>query len=121
VTTVKQAAESAEQKLPDGAVRISLSRPIQIPPANGEVGLKTLDTLTFREPTAEDIEIAGCPISIDADHRGEPKVVFDEQKMNAMLARLSGVQLPFIRKMRARDWTNCAWAISPFFVPGATT
>jgi hypothetical protein len=79
------------------------------------------DHLTFREPTAEDIEMAGCPVIIDADSRGEPKVLFDEQKMNAMFARLSGLPLPFIRLMRASDWTNCAWAIAPFFVPGVRT
>jgi hypothetical protein len=109
-------SSAVEEKLPDGAVRVKLSREIKVP---GKTGIETTDHLTFREPTAEDIEIAGCPVNIDSDSRGEPKVLFDEVKMNAMLARLSNIPLPFIRKMRAMDWQNCAWAISPFFVPGA--
>jgi hypothetical protein len=109
---------TSEQKLPEGATRVKLSRPIPAPTSGG---IGTLDALVFREPTAEDIEIAGCPVTIDSDHRGEPKVLFDEKKMNAMIERLSGTPLPFIRKMRASDWTNCAWAIAPFFVPGVRT
>ena len=110
------AAAPIEEKLPDGAIRVRLSRVLQIP---GKDGIETTDRLVFREPNGEDIEMAGCPVIIDSDYRGEPKVLFDERKMNAMLARLSGIPLPFIRLLRAADWTNCAWAISPFFVLGA--
>jgi hypothetical protein len=117
-TDAAAAAADVEEKLPDGAVRVKLSRALQIP---GKNGIETTDRLVFREPNGEDIEIAGCPVMIDSDFRGEPKVVFDERKMNAMLARLSGIPLPFIRLLRAADWTNCAWAISPFFVLGART
>lgn len=112
----------ADEKLPDGAVLVTLSKPIKVPSTDPAVrGIGTSDRLVFREPTAEDIEIAGCPVIIDSDSRGEPKVLFDEPKMNAMFARLSGVPLPYIRKMRGSDWTNCAWAIAPFFVPGVHT
>src|SRR5579872_657517 len=103
--------------LPDGAVRVPLSRPLKVPKGSG-VG--ETSELILREPTAEDIEIAGCPITIDADARGQPKILFDEAKTSAMLERLSGYPIPYIRKMRASDWTNCAWAIAPFFVPGAS-
>ncbi len=105
-----------EEELPDGAIRVKLSRALKIP---GKRGIETTDRLVFREPNAEDIEIAGCPVIIDSDFRGEPRVLFDERKMNAMLARLSGIPIPFIHRLRAADWTNCAWAISPFFVLGA--
>jgi hypothetical protein len=107
-----------EEQLPDGAIRVKLSRELKIA---GKHGIETTDHLTFREPTAEDIEIAGCPVNIDSDSRGDPKVIFDERKMNAMFERLTGIPLAFIRKMRAGDWTNCAWAITPFFVPGVRT
>lgn len=107
-------APAVEESLPDGAIRVRLSRALKIP---DQSGIGSTDRLTFREPTAEDIEVSGCPVIIDSDSRGEPKVLFDEVKMNAMFARLSGVPLPFIRKMRGSDWTNCAWAIAPFFVP----
>lgn len=107
-----------EEKLPDGAIRVKLSRELKIA---GPHGIATTGHLTFREPTAEDIEIAGCPVNIDSDSRGDPKVIFDERKMNAMFERLTGIPLPFIRKMRGQDWTNCAWAITPFFVPGVRT
>jgi hypothetical protein len=112
----------AEEELPDGAVGVPLSKPLKVPSKDpGMRGIGTTSRLVFREPTAEDIEIAGCPVIIDSDSRGEPKVLFDEPKMNAMFARLSGVPLPYIRKMRASDWTNCAWTIAPFFVPGVRT
>lgn len=117
-TVAAPAKPDVEEKLPDGAIRVTLSRALKVPAANG-IGSTT--HLTFREPTAEDIEIAGCPVIIDSDSRGEPKVLFDERKMNAMFAQLSGIPLPFIRLMRGQDWTNCAWAISPFFVPGVRT
>lgn len=107
-----------EEKLTDGSIAVALSRDLKIPDANGIGATKRL---IFREPTAEDIEMAGCPVIIDSDSQGEPKVLFDERKMNAMFARLSGIPLPFIRKMRGSDWTNCAWAITPFFVPGVRT
>lgn len=110
------AAPSVEEKLPEGAIRVRLSRAIKVP---GPKGIGSADHLVFREPTAEDIEIAGCPVIINSDSRGDPKVLFDERKMNAMFERLSGIPLPFIYLMRGQDWTNCAWAISPFFVPGA--
>lgn len=117
--TAAAAPEAAgEEKLPDGSVRVPLSRELRVP---GKTGIETTKSLTFREPNAEDIELAGCPVIIDSDSRGEPKVVFDEPKMNAMFARLSGIPLPFIRKMRGSDWTNCAWAVAPFFVPGVRT
>jgi hypothetical protein len=110
--------KDAEQKLSNGSIRVVLSRPI---PAPTSTGIGTLDALVFREPTAEDVEIAGCPVTIDSDRRGTPSVAFSEAKMNAMFERLSGTPLPFIRKMRASDWTACAWAIAPFFVPGVRT
>lgn len=109
-------AVGTEEKLPDGAVRVKLSRALNIP---GKDGIQATHHLVFREPNGEDIELAGCPVIIDSDFRGEPKVLFDERKMNAMLARLSGIPLSAIRKLRGADWTNCAWAIAPFFVLGA--
>jgi hypothetical protein len=112
------ATSTEEEVLPDGSIAVPLSRDLKIPAANG---IGTTKRLIFREPTAEDIELAGCPVIIDSDTQGEPKVLFDERKMNAMFARLSGIPLPFIRKMRGSDWTNCAWAIAPFFVPGVRT
>lgn len=111
----KSPVQDGEEILPDGSRRVTLSRDLKIPGPNG---ITTTRKITFREPDAEDIELAGCPVIIDSDTRGEPKVLFDETKTNAMFARLSGIPLPFIRKMRGKDWTNCAWSIAPFFVPG---
>lgn len=111
-------ATLTEEKLPDGAVRVRLSRAFQTPPPNGERGMRETSELVFREPTAGDVEICGFPVLF-----GEfPKQLhFDEVKTTAMLARLSGIPLPYIRNMRAADWQNCAWAIAPFFVPGMAT
>lgn len=113
-------AEPVEEALPDGGIRVRLSRPITVPPPKGEAGNRSTDYLIFREPTGEDIEIAGLPADLDSDHRGVPKVVFDERKMNAMFERLSGVPSPFLKKMYANDWVNCAWAITPFFILAPT-
>jgi hypothetical protein len=112
--TKSKPADTVEEKLPDGAVRVRLTRPI---PFHDE----QRHALVFREPTGEDIEHAGCPVEIipGPTLEADPSVKFDEKKMNAMFARLSDTPLPFIRRMRGADWTNCAWAIAPFFVPGA--
>ena len=104
-----------EERLPDGSIQVRLSRPIPVPDKNG-IGSRS--DLVFREPTAEDVDQAGCPVTLDLDAGGETKVNFDEKKMTAMIARLSDVPLPFIRKMRANDWISCAWAIAPFSYPG---
>jgi hypothetical protein len=108
-----------EETLPDGSRRLRLSRPLKVP---GKSGIDETSTITFREPTALDIEeCGGSPVILDLNGAGDALPSFDGRKMNLMLARLSGVPLPFIQRMPAGDWTNCAWTIAPFFVPGVRT
>lgn len=114
-----QAKPEGEETLSDGSVRMPLSRPLKVP---GKSGIEETSALTFREPTAMDIEeCGGAPVILDINGAGLLSPSFDGRKMNLMLARLSGVPLPFIQKMRGNDWTNCAWAVAPFFVPGVRT
>jgi hypothetical protein len=101
-----------ETTLPDGSRRVTLRKPIRELDA-ARKNIVNIDELIFREPTAEDIEIAGNPVMLD----DKLDVKWNEGKMSAMMARLAGVHLSSIRKIAASDWTNCAWAITPFFMP----
>ncbi|HLH95011.1 MAG TPA: phage tail assembly protein [Xanthobacteraceae bacterium] len=110
---------SEHSEVPEGSVRVALSRPLKVA---GKKGIEETKALAFREPTARDIEeCGGSPVVLDVNAIGDALPTFDGPKMNRMLARLAGVPLPYIQEMRASDWTNCAWAIAPFFVPGGKT
>jgi Phage tail assembly chaperone proteins, E, or 41 or 14 len=98
-----------------GSVVVKLLRKNVI--ANGE----EVSELTFREPTAADIERIGCPVQIDLliDYAAgeKPKVSFDPKIMTQMMAMLATVPPSTIRQMHPRDWNNAAWLIAPFFMP----
>jgi hypothetical protein len=74
-------------------------------------------SLSFREPTAGDIEVCGNPVNIDVFAGETPKVTFDAKAMTAMLARLALVPPSTIRNMHPRDWNTAAWNIASFFMP----
>jgi hypothetical protein len=114
VTKSETAAEPAE-----GTRVAKLSKPILV------MG-KLTSELTFREPTAEDIERFGFPLIIDEDDTDPaivdmtkaraPDVRFDEKKMTAHMAVLSNAPIADIRRMSPRDWLSCAYVISVFFL-----
>lgn len=72
-----------------------------------------LTQLTFREPTGGDIIRLGNPVWINA--AGE--IMFDERKMTAMMAQLSGVLVPLLDKLHPQDWNSCAYRLRRFFLP----
>ena len=72
-----------------------------------------IKSLTFREPTAAEINRIGNPIRLNWEN--EP--IVEERKMTAMMGALSRVQPVRLQQMDPRDWCNCAWILRPFFLP----
>jgi len=91
-------------------VTVALRKPIQ---ANGE----TVTSLTFREPTAADIERCGNPVSIDFFSGESPRLSFDAAAMTKMMSTLAAIPPSSVRSMNTRDWNSAAWALTPFFLP----
>jgi len=81
--------------------------------ANGD----EVKELTFREPTAADIERVGNPVNIDMLSGDIPKVTFDAKAMTQMMALLATVPPSTIRQMHPRDWNSAAWQLASFFIP----
>ena len=81
--------------------------------ANGD----EVKELTFREPTAGDIERVGNPVVIDMLSGDIPKITFDAKVMTQMLALLATVPPSTIRQMHPRDWNSAAWQLASFFIP----
>ncbi len=87
---------------------------------------KEVAKLTFREPSAGDIERYGFPLIIDdsaddpmtADPTKPkaPDIRFDTKSMTAHIAALSGVPIVNIRKLSSGDWLRCAYKVSIFFL-----
>lgn len=80
--------------------------------ANGD----EVDELTFREPTAADIERVGNPVNIDTSG-GSVKVTFDAKAMTQMMSILAAVPPSTIRQMKTKDWNSAAWELASFFIP----
>ena len=74
---------------------------------------KELAELSFREPTAGDINRCGNPVRLTNDF----DAAIDERKMTLMIATLSGVLSPMLDKMDPRDWNSCAYRLRAFFLP----
>jgi len=97
-----------------GPTVVKLSKPIQ---AHGE----TVTELKFREPTGNDIEIVGVPVTFqwvpDEDGQGGGVRVQYSKNMGAMLSHLAAVPPSSIRMLAAKDWIKCAMAVQSFFLP----
>lgn len=81
--------------------------------ANGDEVME----LSFREPTAGDIERVGNPVNIDFLSSEHPKATFDSKMMTQMMATLAGVPPSTIRQMNTRDWNTAAYSLASFFMP----
>jgi len=81
--------------------------------ANGE----EVSELTFREPTAGDIERVGNPVLLDFLSGDTPKATFDAKAMTQMMSVLAAVPPSTIRAMHPRDWNTAAWNLASFFMP----
>lgn len=81
-------------------------------PANGEDVME----ISFREPTAGDIDRVGNPVLIDPF--GEvPRYSFDSKLMTQMMSVLAAVPPSTIKRMHTKDWNNGAWLLLNFFTP----
>ena len=81
--------------------------------ANGD----EVSSLTFREPTAADIERVGSPVELDFFQGETPKTTFNTKIMTQMMAVLAAVPPSTIRQMHPRDWNTAAWSLASFFMP----
>lgn len=111
----KNNESKTETKKPNGEfepVVVVLRKPIKL---GSE---ETITELTFREPTAADIERCGNPVNIDFFGGGEtPKMSFDARSMSAMMSVLAAVPPSTIKKLSTRDWNSAAWNLASFFLP----
>lgn len=96
----------------DGTVRVTLSKPV---PAHGN----DVSELVFREPLGSDMARCGNPVKLDFTS-DPPEISHDEAKMSRMLSALASVPPSTIGALSGADWLECAWTITPFFIPGAT-
>lgn len=80
--------------------------------ANGDEVME----LTFREPTAGDIDRVGNPVLIDP-FGDRPKYSFDSKLMTSMMSVLAAVPPSTIKHMHPKDWNNAAWLLLGFFTP----
>lgn len=87
---------------------IKLTRPIDL--ADGS----KITDLTFREPRGTDIAKAGNPVKIDP-FNGDYE--FDDAKILAMAALLSGQPVAIIGAVRGEDWVGLTWVVASFFFP----
>jgi Phage tail assembly chaperone proteins, E, or 41 or 14 len=81
----------------------------------------TVNSLSFREPTAGDIiRSGGNPVRVEvADVSGNLvhyNFKIDDAKMMRMMANLSGILEPYIQKMDSRDYNSCAYRLQRFFI-----
>jgi hypothetical protein len=106
----EQAEAKAEAVKVNGEIKVTLRKAIQ---ANGE----DVTELTFREPTAGDIERSGNPVIMDMVGLDRPQIVFDEKKMSAMMSNLAAVPPSAIRTLHPKDWNTIAWSLVNFFTP----
>ena len=94
----------------DGSVTIPLRKVIT---ANGD----EVKSLTFREPTAGDIDRVGNPVVLDFFQGDTPKTTFDAKIMTQMMSLLAAVPPSAIKQMHPRDWNTAAWSLASFFMP----
>ena len=99
-------APSPEETKDVWPIVVKLSKPIV------DQNNRQVTELSFREPTAGDINRCGNPVKWAGFEWS-----FEERKMTMMIANLSGVLHPMLEKMTSKDWTNCAYSLLRFFVP----
>ena len=75
------------------------------------------NSLTFREPTGAEIQRIGMPVLINPEKRN---IDFTDS-MGPMMATLASVPPSVIGRLSGQDWSTCAYAIAPFFLPTAGT
>jgi hypothetical protein len=74
---------------------------------------ETINSLTFREPRASEINRIGNPTRMLWD--GE--IIIEERKMTYIMGALCGVLPVLLEAMDPRDWNSCAYRLRKFFLP----
>jgi hypothetical protein len=72
-----------------------------------------VNSLTFREPRASEINRIGNPTRMLWD--GE--IIIEERKMTYIMGALCGILPPLLEQMDPRDWNSCAYRLRKFFLP----
>jgi hypothetical protein len=72
-----------------------------------------VNSLTFREPRAAEINRIGNPTRMLWD--GE--IIIEERKMTYIMGALCGILPPLLEAMDPRDWNSCAYRLRKFFLP----
>jgi hypothetical protein len=74
---------------------------------------ETVNSLSFREPRASEINRIGNPTRMLWD--GE--IILEEKKMTYIMGALCGILPPLLDQMDPRDWNSCAYRLRKFFLP----
>jgi hypothetical protein len=74
---------------------------------------ETINSLSFREPRASEINRIGNPTRMLWD--GE--IIIEERKMTYIMGALCGILPPLLEAMDPRDWNSCAYRLRKFFLP----
>ncbi|MET3969095.1 phage tail assembly protein [Bradyrhizobium sp. S3.9.1] len=106
-------AETTAEKPTTSGVVVTLTDPVQ---AHGE----TVKELTFREPTGADLMMLKEGWPVDIDHV-TGKVTPNSAVMGQMMPMLAAVPPSTIKALKSNDFSNCAYALSGFFVPDGRT
>ena len=107
---------SDETKDESGASNGALTIPIR----KRVVGMpEDTTSLTFREPEGRDIFEHGVPAQLIRRPDGSLVFEINHVAMRGMIAGLSGLNPEIVDRMGARDWTNAANLLAPFFIPDA--
>ncbi len=85
------------------SVTVSLTKPIQ---AHGD----EVTSLTFREPTGEDITVCGYPFRI-----GDGEATPIAGVITKLIVRLGGIPPNAAKQLNAVDYQSCLAAVSGFF------
>lgn len=84
-------------------MKIPLSKPIE---AHG----KEIDSLTLREPTAEDVMVCGYPLTI-----GDGEATPNAAVIGKLIARLAGVPPSTVKAMSMPDFNAAMGVVLSFF------
>jgi Phage tail assembly chaperone proteins, E, or 41 or 14 len=85
-------------------------------------GHQTVTELSLREPSTNDVMNAGgdpCRIEITQlnGNQWQYNPIIDDGKMLRLIANLSGILEPFLKKMDPRDYNTAAYQLRRFFLP----
>jgi len=109
--TARKVEEVEAAAPPSTDILITLRKPIM---ANGEM----VKTLTFREPTGNDMMVIGekWPVNIDWT---TGVVTPNPEVMGNVMSALAAVPPSTIKAMTGKDFSTCAHRLMGFFVPDA--